>query len=90
MKLPTQGPLISFLHFLEGFQTHAEAQCYPKATIKSLSPDPEGRSTHPHCYFHWPWELVSAGRAQSKAVSGAEPMDQKERQLQLPQREAYF
>lgn len=79
MKLPMLGPLI-FLHFLEGFQAHAEAQFYPKATNKLLSPDPEGRSTHPRPYFHWPWKLFSAGRAQSKVVSGAGPMDQKERQ----------
>lgn len=90
MKPPIPGPLISFLHFLEGFQAHAEAQLFPKATITSLPPDPAGRTTHPHRYFHWPWKLVSAGKAQSEVVSGARPMDQKERRPQLPQREAYF
>lgn len=60
-----------------GVSGPTKAQFYPKATIKSLSPNPAETSTHPHYCSHWPRKPVSAGRAQSKVVQELSQWTQK-------------
>lgn len=66
MKLRIQQPLIWSLNFLEGYQAQAKVEFCPKATIKSLCPDPPGTSTHPHATPTGPGNWPQLGEHRAK------------------------